>query len=183
MRRHTPWRAMKSYAIPRNAVGMPWYAMGGNIAMPRKTQIVLNPTKYDYRVLIDRAGATLSMKLPLGKYTAVAEAAADGAWMLLGKSNALSRILRRELLAAPQGAGRGDIDGDGGTDCGKEDNKEGRKEGGEGGEDGDITGSGLEEDSRSGSDSGDGEGADNEGERNDDEEARKDSGESWWGRS
>ena len=38
--------------------------------------------------------------------------------------NALSRMLRRELLAAPQGAGRGGIDGDGGIDCGKKDNEE-----------------------------------------------------------
>ena len=104
-------------------------------------------------MLIERTGATLSMKLPLGKYTAVDEAAAEGAWvlLLLEKSNSLSRTLQRELLAAPQGAGRGDIDGDGGTDCGKEDNEERengdeerRKESGGGGEDGDIEGSGLE---------------------------------------
>ena len=63
----------------------------------------------------------------------------------LEKSNALSRMLQRELLAAPQGAGRGDIDGDGGTDCGKEDNEEGengdeegRNESGGGGEDVDV---------------------------------------------
>ena len=50
------------------------------------------------------------------------------------------------------------------------------KESGGKGEDGDIGGSGLEEDSSSGSDSEDGEGADKEGERNDDEEERKDWG-------
>ena len=75
------------------------------------------------------------------------------------------------------------MDSDDGADCGKEDHEEwetvdeeGRKESGGGGEDGDIEGSGLEEDSSSGSDSGDGEGADKEGERNGDEEERKDSG-------
>ena len=109
---------------------------------------------YDYRVLIERTGATLSVKLPLGKHTAVDEAAAEGTWVLMEKSSALSRMNQRELLAAPQGAGRGDIDGDGGTDCGKEDNEEGdngddegRKESGGGGEDGDIEGRSLEEDS------------------------------------
>ena len=39
---------------------------------------------------------------------------------LLEKYNALSKMLQRELLAAPQGAGRGDFDGDGGTYCGEE---------------------------------------------------------------
>ena len=34
-------------------------------------------------------------------------------------------MLQHELLASPQGAGRGDIDGDGGTDCGKDDTEEG----------------------------------------------------------
>ena len=139
---------------------------------------------YDYRVVIERTGATLSKKLPLGKYTAVDEAAAEGAWLLLEKSNALARMLQRELLAAPQGASRGGIDGDGGTGCGKEDyeegengDEEGRKESWGGGEDGDVEGNGLEEDSSSsGSGSGDGEGIDEEGERNDDEDGRKDSG-------
>lgn len=68
------------------------------------------------------------------------------------------------------------------TVCGKEDNEEGengdeegRTESGGRGEDGDIERSGLEEDSSSGSDSGDGEDADKEGERGDGE-GRKDSG-------
>ena len=42
---------------------------------------------YDYRVLLERTGATLSRKLPLGKYSAVDEAAAEGAWVLLEQSN------------------------------------------------------------------------------------------------
>ena len=96
-------------------------------------------------------------------YTAVDEAAAEGALMLLNMCNALSRMLQRELLAAPQGAGRGDIDRDGGPVCGKEGNEEeenadedGRKESWGGGEDGYIEGSGLEEDISSGSDRGHG---------------------------
>ena len=32
---------------------------------------------YDYRVSTDRTGATLSMRFPLGKYTAVGEAVAE----------------------------------------------------------------------------------------------------------
>ena len=38
---------------------------------------------YDYRVSIDRTGDTLSMRLRLGMYTAVGEAAADSSWVLL----------------------------------------------------------------------------------------------------
>ena len=127
--------------------------------------------------------STLSVKLPLRKYNAFDEAKAEGAWVLLQKSDALSRMLQRERLAAPQGAGRGDIDSDGGTDCGKEDNEEGdngdeegRKESGGAGEDGGIDGSGLEEYSSRGNDSGVGEGADKEGERNEDEQEGKASG-------
>lgn len=45
-----------------------------------------------------------------------------------------------------------------------------------GGEDGDLEDIGLGQDSSSGSDRGDGEGADKEGGRSDDEERRKDSG-------
>ena len=40
MARHPPRRAMKSYAIPWDTVGMSWYAMGGTMAMPRKIPIV-----------------------------------------------------------------------------------------------------------------------------------------------
>ena len=40
MPRHPPRRAMKSYPTPWDAVGMPWYAMGGTMAMPRRIQIV-----------------------------------------------------------------------------------------------------------------------------------------------
>ena len=40
MPRHPPRRAMKSYATPWDAAGMPWYAMGGTMAMPRKIQKV-----------------------------------------------------------------------------------------------------------------------------------------------
>ena len=36
---------------------------------------------YHHRVLVDRTGATLSMRLPIGKYTAVGEAAAEGLWV------------------------------------------------------------------------------------------------------
>ena len=42
MPQHPPRRAMKYYATPRDAVGVPWYAMGGTMAMPRKIQIVLD---------------------------------------------------------------------------------------------------------------------------------------------
>ena len=31
---HPPRRAMGSYATPWDAVGLPWYAMGGAMAMP-----------------------------------------------------------------------------------------------------------------------------------------------------
>ena len=38
-----PHGAIESYATPWDAVGMLWYAMGDTMAMPRKSQIVLNP--------------------------------------------------------------------------------------------------------------------------------------------
>ena len=41
----TPHGAMESCATPWNAVGMPWYAMGGTMGMPRQNQIVENPVK------------------------------------------------------------------------------------------------------------------------------------------
>ena len=40
MPRHPPQRAMKSYATPWDAVGMPWYAVGVDMALPRKIQLV-----------------------------------------------------------------------------------------------------------------------------------------------
>ena len=49
-----------------------------------------------------------------------------GCYLLEESNNALSRMLQSGLLlAAPQGASRGDIDGDGGTGCGKQDDGEG----------------------------------------------------------
>ena len=39
MPQHPSRRAMKSYATPWDAVGMPWYAMGVTMAMPRKPQL------------------------------------------------------------------------------------------------------------------------------------------------
>ena len=129
---------------------------------------------YDYRVLIDRTDAALSMRLPRGKYTAVGEAAAEGSWVLLEEATELSRMLQRELLAPPQGGGNRYIDRDGSTDRGKEDNderesghEEGTKEGPAGGTDGDSKASGLKvkEDSSSGSENGDGAGANQEGQR------------------
>ena len=80
---------------------------------------------FDTRVLIDRTGATLSMRFPLRKYTAVGEPVAEGSRVLLKKVTVLSRMLQRELLATPQGGGNRDIDRDGSTDRGKEDNDEG----------------------------------------------------------
>ena len=115
--------ALDSSVVKRHIVrrrGLGW--VKGSIT--RRAQ-VRTRQNHDYRVLIERTCVTLSKTLPLGKYTAVDEAAAEGAWVLLEKYNALSRMLQRELLAAPQGAGRGDIDGDGFTDCGKEDNEDG----------------------------------------------------------
>ena len=58
-------------------------------------------------MLIDRTGATLSMRLPLGKYTAAGEAAAEGSRVLLEEATVLSRMLQRELLAPPQGGEAG----------------------------------------------------------------------------
>ena len=58
-------------------------------------------------MLIDRTGATLSMRLPLGKYTAAGEAAAEGSRVLLEESTVLSRVLQRELLAPPLGGETG----------------------------------------------------------------------------
>ena len=49
------------------------------------------PDLYDYRVLIERTGATLSKKLPLAKYTAAVDApAAEGAWVLLEECRAFN---------------------------------------------------------------------------------------------
>ena len=58
---------------------------------------------YDYRVLIDRTSATLSMRLPLGKDTAVDEAAAERSWVVLEEATSLLKMLQREPLAPPQG--------------------------------------------------------------------------------
>lgn len=65
------------------------------------------------------------MKLTLGTYTVVGEAAADGSWVLLEEATALSRMLQRELLAPTQGVGIKDIYRDDCTDRIKEDNGEG----------------------------------------------------------
>ena len=53
--------------------------------------------------LVDGTDTTLSMRLPLGKYTAVVEAAAEGSWVLPEAATARSRTLQRELLAPLQG--------------------------------------------------------------------------------
>ena len=58
-------------------------------------------------MLIDRTGATLSMRLPLGNYAAAGEAAAEGSRVLLEESTVLSRMLQRELLAPPLGGETG----------------------------------------------------------------------------
>ena len=79
---------------------------------------------YDHGVLIDRIGAALSIRLPLGKYTVLGEAAAEGSWVLLEEVAELSKMLPPELLVPPQGGGNRDIDRDGSTDRGKEDNGE-----------------------------------------------------------
>ena len=93
----------------------------------------------------------------------------------------LSRMLQRDLFAPPQGGGNRDIDRDGSTDRDKEDNGEGEsgheegiKEGRAGENDSDSEVSGLKEDSSSGSEGGDGAGADQEGDGSGDEEWRKD---------
>ena len=65
------------------------------------------------------------MTLPLGKYTAVGDSAAEGSRVLLEEGTELSRMLQRGLLEPPQGRGNGDIGRDGSTDRGKEDNDEG----------------------------------------------------------
>ena len=61
---------------------------------------------YDYRVLFDRTGATFSMRLPLGKDTAVGEATGERSWVVLEEATSLSKMLQRELLAPPQGGGQ-----------------------------------------------------------------------------
>ena len=136
---------------------------------------------YDYRVLFDRTGATLSMRLPLGKDTPVGEAAAERSWLVLEEATSISKMLQRELWAPPQGGGNRDIYRDGSTDRGKEVNDEGEsghgegiKEGRMGRNDGDIEARGLKEDSNSGSESEDGAGVDQEGKGSGDEEGRKD---------
>ena len=96
--------------------------MEGFITRRAQTQIHLN---YDYSEQIERTGDTLSMKSLLRKYIAVDEAAAEGAVVLPEKSSALLKMLQRELLAAPQGLNKEDIDGGGGTRCGKGDSDEG----------------------------------------------------------
>ena len=58
---------------------------------------------YDYRVLIDRTVATLSMRLSLGKYTAVGEPAAEGSWVLPEETPALSKMPQRELFPPQHG--------------------------------------------------------------------------------
>ena len=137
---------------------------------------------YDYRVLIERTGATRSTKLPLGKYTAVADVAAEGCWVILEKFTAISRINvsywrhRRELSGRTSRATVALIVARRTTRRGRMARRRGEKRAGGGGEDGDVEGNGLEAGSSSGSDSGDGEGADREGKRNDDEEGRKDWG-------
>ena len=60
---------------------------------------------YDSRVLFDRTGATLSMKLPLGKDTAVGEAAAEPSGVVLEEAPSRTKTLQREVLAPPQGGG------------------------------------------------------------------------------
>ena len=80
---------------------------------------------YDYRVLFDRTGATFSMRLPLGKDTAVGEATAERSWVVLEEATSLSKMLQRELLAPQQGGGNRDIYRDGSTARGKEVSDEG----------------------------------------------------------
>ena len=116
------------------------------------------------------------MRLPHGKYTADGEAAAEGCWVLLEEATVLSRMIRRELLTPPQGGWNRGISRDGSTDRGEEDNDEGEsgqkeriKKGRAGDNHGDSEASGLKEDSSSGSESGNGAGADREGHRSGDE--------------
>ena len=45
------------------------------------------------------------MTLPLGKYTAVGKAAAEGSWGLLEEATELSRMPQRELFCATAGVG------------------------------------------------------------------------------
>ena len=40
---YPPRRAIKTYAMPWDAVGMPWYAMGGTMAMPRQKSNSVEP--------------------------------------------------------------------------------------------------------------------------------------------
>ena len=104
-------------------------------------------------MLIDRTGATLSMRLPLGNYAAAGEAAAEGSRVLLEEATVLSRMLQRELLAPPQGGEAGTsnvavaltvVRGD--NDEGESGHEEGIKEGPAGENDGDSEESGLKED-------------------------------------
>ena len=133
---------------------------------------------YGYRVLIERTGATLSMKLPLGKYTAVDEAAAERAWVLLEKSNALSRMLQRELLAERAG---GASTATAALIVARKTTRRGRMatrrpERRAGGKERMVTSKDAvwKRTAAVVSDSGDGEGTDIESDRNDDEEGRKD---------
>ena len=131
---------------------------------------------YEYRVLIDRSGATLFMRLPIAKYSAVREATAEASWVLLEQS-AFANALTCTIGTSAQGGGKTDIDRDGSTDRGKEDNDEGGsghekeiKEWPAGGNNVDSEANGLKEESSNGSESGDGPGADQEGYGNGDGE-------------
>ena len=53
----------------------------------------------DCKVLMDLTGATLSMRLPHDRYTAVGQAAAEGSWVLLKEVTMLPRMFHSELLA------------------------------------------------------------------------------------
>ena len=62
---------------------------------------------YDYRVSIERSGATPSMRLPLGKYTAGGKAVIEGSTVLLEEADALSTMLQRELaIGGTKGKGQ-----------------------------------------------------------------------------
>lgn len=49
----------------------------------------------DYSVVINRTGAAISVRHPLGKCTAFGESAPEGSWVLLVKANSLSKMLQR----------------------------------------------------------------------------------------
>ena len=51
MPRHPPRRVINSYAMTWDAVGMPWYVMGGTMPMPRQNQVVSNPAFFKYLTL------------------------------------------------------------------------------------------------------------------------------------